>query len=137
MFVFSFSYSYYVAHVIKKLELTLLLLYVWKIKFEHTQISVLESWCWEQHVSTHGFWMFIKQNIVIWYVRSNIEYTTSCKKLNISVSGFKTWRTNTTDSSILKPEVKTFLVLRKAFSPDESVYTGHTACKNLLFINNI
>ena len=34
---------------------------------------------------------------------SDLTYsTTNCKKLNIFVSGFKTWRANTTDSSILE-----------------------------------
>ena len=41
-YVFSFSYSYCVAHVIKKLELPLFLIYAQKIKFEHTKIGVLE-----------------------------------------------------------------------------------------------
>ena len=47
---------------------------------------------------------------------------TKLKTKNIFVSGFKTARTFTNDSSLLKPEIKTFLVLRKAFSTDGGFY---------------
>ena len=41
MYVLIFIFIH-VAHVIKKLELSLLLIYVRKIKFEYTQIGVIE-----------------------------------------------------------------------------------------------
>ena len=57
---------------------------------------------------------------------------TKLKTKNIFVSGFKTAGTFTNDSSLLKPEIKTFLVLRKVF-----FYRWWLLQKNVLFTRAI